>query len=93
MGSTPERCTVGTEPLRPVDVVCKSLKECAYYVVEVELYPTNCRHKAILYTGFKGGGYRCLLNATYEGILEPRRAAIHVISQIEDLGFYERTKE
>ena len=86
------RYTVSTEPLRHVDAVCKSLKECAYYVVEVELYDGNARHKVILYTGFRNGGYRCLLCATYDNILEPRKAMIHVLNWIEDLGFYKESK-
>lgn len=52
--------------MKSLDLVCSELKENSYYVVNVILYKGNVEHKAILYTGYKTGSYRTILNASYE---------------------------
>lgn len=52
--------------MRPINEICQELKESSYYAVKTVIYEGNVAHKAILYTGFSNGGYRRLLNASYE---------------------------
>lgn len=40
--------------------IINNLAECSYYSLEISLFPGNPPFNAILYTGFKSGGYRQL---------------------------------
>lgn len=76
------------EDLNPLKDAVKNLEEKAYYVVNVSLYKGNVVHKAILYTGFNSGGYRCLLHPNYENVLKDGElifARIQVISRIANI--------
>lgn len=58
--------------MQPINQACQELKESSYYAVRTINYKGNLPHKAILYTGFKKGGYRKLLNASYEEEVSPQ---------------------
>jgi len=42
------------------------LKESSQYVIKVKTSMNNIAHKAILFTGFKSGGYNTVYNNTYD---------------------------
>jgi len=72
--------------LDPVDELCKQLDENSYYVVIVALSKYNVVHKSILYTGYSNGGYRCLLNPSYNCIkTDLSKARIKILSKIGDI--------
>jgi hypothetical protein len=70
------------QDLASADKICKTLEESTYYAVRVSLRPGNPPHDAILYTGFRSGGYRCIWGATYEGeVSDLSKARIVVIGK------------
>ena len=82
------------QDLQPLKEVCQGLEEHAYYIVFASLPTWRYSymeylpvHKTILYTGFKGGGYRKLLCGDYEqGSENPHfETRIKVISKIENI--------
>lgn len=46
--------------LKELNVVCNDLDERSYYIILISHCEDNPVYKAILYTGFKGGGYRAI---------------------------------
>lgn len=72
------------DKLDPIDEVCKQLDENSYYVVVVALYSSNVTHKAILYTGYSTGGYRCILNYAYKED-DMREVRLKIISKIRNI--------
>lgn len=74
------------EKLDPVNKVCEQLGEREYYVVVVALYKANVVHKSILYTGYSNGGYRCIMNPSYDcKQTDLDEARIKIISKIRNI--------
>lgn len=46
------------------------LEEHSLYKVLVKVTPSNAAHEAVLFTGFKNGGYCVVYNNTYDGPID-----------------------
>ena len=71
---------------RTLNEQISELDECCYYVVEVSCFRGNPPFLAILYTGFKAGGYRTI--HCNSAAFEPdNHAVIRVVSRIGKFNF------
>ena len=66
-----------------ISIAIGKLQEHATYLVDVKCSPNNVEHKAILFTGFKTGGYRQVYTNSYEAPI--KTSEIHSIKILKFL--------
>jgi hypothetical protein len=69
------------DQLKPLAEIIPILDECCYYAVNISQRPGNPPFLCILYTGFKGGGYRGLLLLN-DAVELDHRARLQVVKRI-----------